>query len=172
VALPFLTAVLMSGKGDSVPRQSAIIAAVIVFCGFVGVGVPTRHRAKIQSISRSDAILAQATACGAQNVILATDSPTLNVFLMALATEISRSEASIKVDTLAYSAMNAKPIEEDFREIRKAEQVVFQDKDTLSPPFANVRAAAYEDYVRQLEYAPTKVGGDISIYSRLCRPRM
>jgi hypothetical protein len=173
VAVPFLIAILMSGKGDSVPRQSAVLAAGLVFCSLVALGVPTRHRADRQSIRRSDAVLAEAAACNAQNIMLATNSPTLNLPLMRLAVEVSGSRASIKVDqigTLAHQAMDGVPIEQDFHAISKADYVVFQDKDTLSPPFTNVRVAEYEHYVRQLGYVPTRVGGDISVYSTRCGP--
>lgn len=168
VALPFLTAVLLSGKGDSVPRRSAASAALLVFCIFVAAGVPMRHRAKRQSISRPEAVLAKAAARHAHRVLLATDSPTLNWALMQLAVQMSRSGASTEIETLANPTMETAPIQEDFQEISNADQVVFQDQDKLSPPFTNLRVPEYEYYVRQLGYLPIKVGKDITVYSRRC----
>lgn len=169
VALPFLTGILMSGKGESVPRLSAALAAGLVFCGLLVVGVPTRHRAMRQSLSRSDAVLAHAAECNAKRVVLATDSPTLNQNLMDLAAEVSPTGASVEIGTLAYRAISGVPVEEDFRAISESDQVVFQDKDALSPPFTNQRASEYERYIRQVGYVPIRVGNDLSVYSMRCR---
>ena len=102
VALPFLMGILMSGKGHSVPARYAALAAGLVFCGLLAAGVPTRHRANRKSLSRCDAVLAQAAKCNAKSIMLATDSPTLNKNLMDLAIEVSASGAPVKVGTLAY----------------------------------------------------------------------
>jgi hypothetical protein len=157
VALPFLAGILMSGKGHSAPGPSAALAAGLVFCGLLAAGVPTRHRANRQSLSRSDAVLAQAVRCNAKRIVLATDSPTLNANLMALAIEFSASGAS--AGTLAYRAMSGVPIKEDFRAMSEADQVVFQDGDALSPAFTNQRASEYERYIRQGGSVPIRVGG-------------
>ena len=87
---------------------------------------------------------------------------------MSLAVEFSASGAS--ADTLAYHAMFGVPIEEDFRAMSESDQVVFQDRDALSPPFTNQRASEYERYIRQVGYVPVRVGDDLSIYSMRCRP--
>jgi hypothetical protein len=171
VALPFLTGILMSGKGHPAPARSAAFAAGLVFCGLLAAGVPTRHRANRQSLSRCDAVLAQAAGCNAKRIMLATDSPTLNQNLMDLAIQVSALGASVKVGTLAYQAMSGVPIEEDFRTISEANQVVFQDRDALSPLFTNQRASEYERYVRQGGYVPIRVGDDVSVYSMRCHSR-
>lgn len=171
VALPFLSAVVMSGKGHSASFRFATLAASLVFCGLVVAGVPTGHRASSESLSRPDAVLAQAAGCNAKRVVLATDSPTLSISLMALAIEVS-PEPSVKtrqVSTLAYQAMNGVPIEEDFHAITEADQVVFQDRNALDPPFTNQRVAEYERYIRQSGYVPMKFGDDLSVYSLRCR---
>jgi hypothetical protein len=173
VALPFLTGILMSGKGQSAPRRSAALAAGFVFCGLLAVAVPMRHRADRQSLSRSDAVLAEAAGCHAERILLATDSPTLNHDLVELAIAVSGSGATVKagqVTTLAYKAMTGVPIEEDFHAIREADHVVFQDSDKLSPPFTNQRVSEYERYVRQVGYVPIRVGDDVTVYSMHCRP--
>ena len=109
-----------------------------------------------------------------EGVILATDSPTLNVGLLQLAIEVSPSRAPIKMDqvsTLAYKVMNGVPIEEDFRAISEADQVVFQDKNRFSPPFTNQRVSKYEQYVRHAGYVPIRIGDNVSVYSMHCRPQ-
>jgi hypothetical protein len=168
VALPFLAGILMSGKGRSAPSPSAALAAGLVFCGLLAAGVPTRHRANRQSISRCDAVLAEAVRCNAKRIVLATDSPTLNGALMPLALEFSASGAS--ASTLAYQAMLGVPIEKDFRAMSESDQVVFQDEDALSPPFTNQRVSEYERYMRESGSVPTRVGDDVSVYSMHCGP--
>ena len=72
VALPFLTGVLLSGTEHSAPGRYAALAAGLVFCGLLAAGLPTWHRANRQSISRCDAVLAQAAKCNAKLIMLAT----------------------------------------------------------------------------------------------------
>jgi hypothetical protein len=170
VALPFLTGILMSGKEHAVSGRSAALAAGLVFCGLLAASVPTAHRATRQILSRADAILAQAAQCNAKRMMLATDSPTLNLFLIHLAIEVSASGASVNVGTLAYEAMRGMPIEEDFHTISEQDLVVFQDRDALSPPFTNKRVSDYERYIRKGGHLPIRVGGDLTIYSIRCIP--
>jgi hypothetical protein len=102
--------------------------------------------------------------------MLATDSPTLSINLMYLAIEVSASGASVIVNTLAHGVMLGVPIEEDFHWISEQDLVVFQDRDTLYPPFANERVSDYERYIRQGRYVPIRVGVDLTVYSMRCRP--
>jgi len=168
VALPFLTGILTSGEGHSVSGRSAALAAGIVFCGLLAASVPMRHRAARQSLTRADAVLAQAAGCNARRIVLATDSPTLNQGLMDLANELSAPPASVAVSTLAYAAMSGVPIEEDFQAISESDQVVFQDGDALSPAWSNQRVSEYARYLRQGGHVPLRVGSDVSIYSLRC----
>jgi len=168
VALPFLTAVLMSGNGQSVPGPFARLAAGLAFCVLLVASIPTGHRADRQFLSRPDAVLALSFRCNAKHIVLATDSPTLNTNLMALAREFSESGASFS--SLVNGAIEGVPIEEQFRTINESDYVVFQDGDALSPPFKNQRAPEYERYVRQSGFVPIRVGDDISVYSVSCRP--
>ena len=172
VALPFLAALLMNARGLSMPARSAALASSLAFCCFLAASVPTRYRAdRQQTLARSDAVLAQADRCHAKRVLLATDSPTLSQDLLNLAIAVS-PEASIKVDTLAYKAMSGGPIDDDYRAIGESDQVVFQDKAGLSPPFTNLRVPEYERYTRQqLGSNPTRIGQDLSVYSRRCREK-
>jgi hypothetical protein len=171
VALPFLTAILISGKGRSNSARFSALAAVLVFGGLTAAALPMRHRPDIQSLSRADAVLARAAACNAKRVILATDSATLNMSLMALAIELSAQPLAKapQVSTVVYRAMSGVPIEEDFREMSKADQVVFQDEEALDPPFTNLRVSEYQKDIRQSGYVPVKIG-DITVYSKQCRP--
>lgn len=137
VALPFLTAVLLSGNGPMVAGRPAVLAAGLAFLGLLAASVPTGHRADRQSLMRADAVLAQALACNAKRIVLATDSPTLNGTLMLLAIDFSPSVAPVQVDDLAYHAVSGVPIEQDFRMIDQADLVVLQDKDSLYPAFTN-----------------------------------
>jgi hypothetical protein len=171
VALPFLLAILLSRQPDRTPAPShalAALAAGLALLGLVAAGVPTRHRADRQSISRADAVLAQSVRCNAKSVLLATDSPTLNVFLMNLALEFSPSGAS--TGTLAYQVMTGVPIEEDFRALSESDMVVFQDARRIRPRFTNQRVAEYERYVRQGGSVPIRVGDDVSVYAMRRRP--
>jgi hypothetical protein len=171
VALPFLAAILMSQKTDSAPARSAALAAGLVFCGLLAAGMPTRRRANEASITRSSAVLAQAGRCQAKSILLLTDSPTLNRNLMELALTLSGREVSaggVEVSSLAYPRRNQVPIEVDFRAIRGAGMVVFQDTDKLSPPFTNQRASAYEQYLRQSRYVPIRLDGDVNVYPISC----
>lgn len=173
VALPFLSAIILSGKVNPVTGRSAIVPAGVAFCCLVLAAVPTRHRPNRESILRSEAVLAEATRCNAKGIELATDSPTLNQALMKVAIDTSglnSLQKTVRVNTLAYNAISGIPIEDDIHTMREADQVVFQDKDQLSPPFTNQRVSDYERYVRQAGYIPARVASDLTVYSMSCRP--
>ena len=127
-----------------------------------------RHRPNRQSLSRCDAVLAHAATCNARRILLATDSPTLNKDLMDLAIEVRTTGGPVDVGTLAYQAMAGVPIDKDFHVIGESDQVVFQNKDALSPPFTNQRVSEYERYIRQSGHVPIRVGDDLSVFSMGC----
>jgi hypothetical protein len=168
VAVPFLTSILACGKGDPVPVQSARFAAAMAFCGLLALGVPMRSRPDRTTISRSEAVLTKALVCHSQGILLATDSPTFNISLMQLATQMSHSGESMNLESLAWQAADGAPIEEDFRKIGETDQVVFQDRKNLSTAVTNLRAAAYESDVERLGFVPTKVADDVTVYSKRC----
>ncbi len=173
VALPFVTAILMSGKEQPVASRTAALAAGLVFCGLLAAGVPTRHRPDRESIARPDAVLAQAAACHAKSILLATDGPTLNPDLMDVAIVVSGSGAPVgvdQVDSLTYDAVYGTPIIESFQKIDKADEVVFQDRGNLGGKWTNQRVPEYERYVLQRDYHPVRVGGDVTVYTVRCRP--
>jgi hypothetical protein len=169
VALPFLIGTLMSAKRDSVSVRFAAIVAGLVFGGLVATSVPMRHRPDYQSINRANAVLTHADRCGARDVLLATDSPTLNMDLIDLATKFW-TRGDPEIGTLAYQVMSGAPIQEDLRRIDGADEIVFQDQDELSPPFTNQRVSDYEQHVRLRGYGPTRIGEDLTVYSLHCRP--
>jgi hypothetical protein len=170
VALPFLSAVILSGNGRSTPRRTAALSASLALCGFLAASVPTGQRADRQSIIKAEAVLAQAAGCKAQRIVLATDSPTLNWHLVQTAIELSPSVTPVDVEGLADYAVSGVPIEQDFREIDQADQVVLQDKEKLWPPFTNQRVWEYEQHIRQGGYVPVRIMDDLSVYSKRCRP--
>jgi hypothetical protein len=144
IGLPFLIGILISGKTPAFPRGLATIAAILVFCCLVAAAVPMSHRANRQSIAISEAVLAQAAESNAKRVLLATDSSTLNYPLMKVAIAVSPSRSPVEIIGLAW---RTGPIEDDFRDIRESDLVVFQDKPDV--PFTNQRVAEYEQYTRQ-----------------------
>jgi len=171
VTLPFLLAILISHRRDSVSAPSPVLAALaatLVFVGLVLAAAPTRHRPDWQSLSRAEVVLAQAAECKAKHIVLATDSPTLNLYLLGLDLEFSDTVAS--ATTLAYQAVSGVPIENDFRAMSEADLVVFQDARHTNPKFSNQRVPEYERHVRQGGYAQIKVGDDLSVYAVHCRP--
>ena len=170
VAAPFLAGMLISPKDEPVSRRFAILLAGLVFCGLLAASVPARHRASRESLSKCDAVLTEATKCNARRILMATDSPTFNKNLMDLAMEFWATRTSVEVDTMPYHAVYGLPIEEDFHAIDHSDEVVFQDKDELNPPFTNQRVSEYERYVQRSEYDPIRVGNDLTLYSVRCRP--
>lgn len=166
VGLPFLVSILLSSKEDSVPAPLAGLLAGLVFLGLAATAAPTRNRPYQRSLTSAQAVLAQAARCNAKNVLLATDSPSLNVFLLNLTSELSSSETSIR--TLAYQAMSGAPIQDDFAEMSQSDMVVFQDADRLRPKFTNQRVPEYQQYIQRVDPAPIRVGDDTNVYSTRC----
>jgi hypothetical protein len=128
----------------------------------LAASVPTRHRPTWQSYSRCNAVLEEAAQVKAGNIIIATDSPTLNGQLMMVAGLYSSTPANIY--SLAYTAMSGVPIEQDYRALNSADIVVFQDRQALSPPFTNQRVSEYERYVQQFGLGPIRIASDTSVY--------
>jgi hypothetical protein len=171
IAPPFLAGVLLSRKTQGLSRGSAAIAALLTFCCLVAASLPMAHRGNRQCIARSQAVLAEAVERESKNVMLATNSPSLNEPLMRLAVMLSPFRHSVKADTLATHAAAGVPLEDDFRNIRESDLVVFQDQEALDPPFTNLRATEYEQYARQQFGSPVKEVGDVRIYCRICSGR-
>jgi hypothetical protein len=173
LALPFLTAILMSDKESSAPRLSAALAAGLVFCGLLAAALPMRDRADSQSLARSDAILTHAVRCNARHVILATNSPTLNFNLIAVSIAISAPIDSIEWSSLPTDTKGGVlSIEEGFQTIRQADEIVFQNTDTIFQDFAGVslrpwnqRVSEYERYIQQAGYLAITVYNDVVVYS-------
>ncbi len=185
VALPFLTAILLSGKRYPGRRPTAALAAGLVFCGLLTGAVPMLHRADRESLAKSNAILAQAAQCNAKHIIIATDGPTLNGNLMGLALAVS-SNHLIEVGGLPQAdepkvlgvplwSNDTLPAQKGFDRLREFDQVVFQNMDAFSHGVSlrlrqfNQLVAEYERYLQQSGYVPVKVDDDVNVYSIQCR---
>jgi hypothetical protein len=165
IAPPFLAGLLLSGKDLAFSRKSAAIAGLLAFCCLSAAGLPMMHRANQQSIQECDAVITQAVKYKAKSMLLASDSASLNGDLMRLAISVSPAHPSIVLDTLAWSAVNGVPIENDFNQIQEYDLVAIQNNPSLAPPFANERDAAYEQYAREHAVeAPITVGNNISVF--------
>ncbi|HET7892217.1 MAG TPA: hypothetical protein VFL34_11855 [Candidatus Sulfotelmatobacter sp.] len=162
VALPFLTALLMSGEQSPTSRRTAAMAAIMVFCGLLVASVPMRHRPDARSLSRCNAVLAAAERWNAHQILLATDSPNLNSQLMELATLFS--SRPVLAGTLAYGAMYRLPVEEDFGAMNNADLIVFQDRFRGEPQFTNQRVAQYEAYAQRIGNGPIRITDDMYVY--------
>ena len=165
IGIPFLVAMLLSGKKYVISQRAALISAAVAFSCLVAAGLPMFQRPDRQSIRRAEDVVAQAIDSNAKSVLFATDSSSLNGNLMKIAVGISR-RPSIESDSLAWDALFGKPIEDDYRKIRECDLIVFQSSEALvSQPFTNQRAAKYEEYARQLAGdVPVKQVDDIRIY--------
>jgi hypothetical protein len=167
IGLPFLIGLLFSGKTYVLPRWQATIASIFVFCCLVAAGIPMLRRPDRQSIARSETVLAQAVESNAKRVLLATDSSTLNYSLIKVAMKTSPSWPSIEIIGLDWRAASGLPIEDDFRDIREADLVVFQEMQALDSPFTNPRVPEYERYTQQqFGDSPIKIADDIRIYGK------
>ena len=168
IALPFLMAILLSGRARGAARRPAMFAAILAFCYIVAAGVPLLHRPARESIARSEAALAEAARVNAKRVLVATDSSTLNGNLMLVAIVLSPSRPEIETATLGWHAVAGLPIEDDFRVIRDSDLVIFQNKEALDVPFMNQRISEYEQYIREnFGDVPIKIADDFRIY-RVC----
>jgi hypothetical protein len=169
VSLPFLLAILLSSRGEAVPRRAAAVVSGLALLVLLAAGFPSRYRtARHDSLARADAVLAQASRCGDNTLFMATDSPTLNYPLLHLGVDLSGSTTQIRA--LYWSAFAGSPISEDYRMIRESDLVVFQDDRALSPPFTNLRVPDYRQYIsQQSELKPTRIGDDLSAFSRHCK---
>lgn len=162
VVLPFLTAILASGKEISVAPRPATLGAVLIFVGLILSALPMRYRPDSHSLDRPNAILAAADRSNATSIVLATDSPTLNGELMALSALFS--SRSYSTGTLAYRASSGVPLEDDFRTLAETEVVVFQDPSFTGPRFTNQRVREYEEYLKQSGDTPTTITSDVYAY--------
>lgn len=166
VALPFLVSIVMSDREDSLSASRAGLVSGLVLVVLLTAAVPMRNRPYEWSLAPAEAVLAQANRCGAKNVLLATDSATLNPFLLNLAAELSSSK--IPIDTLAFHAISSVPIQDDFVAMSKSDMVAFQDATRLRLNFTNVRVVEYRQYMQRSSSDPIRVGDDTTLYSKAC----
>jgi hypothetical protein len=170
VCLPYLLAVLLSGKGQRMPGKSAVLVALVALAPMLLAAVPASHRADRQAnLARADAVVNTARRCGDQAIVLATNSPTLNGRLLDIAVEMSGSSA-LNVNVLVGGGFFESPIEQDYRVITDSDLVVFQDDRNLSPPFSNLRVPAYRSFIsKQMQFRPLPVDQDVLMFSKRCQ---
>ena len=162
VALPFLMSILVSSREESIRPRGAALRAAVVFLVLIGVALPTRHRTYRQNPTRAEVVLAEAAQSNAKSIVLATDSPTLNVSLLRLTSEFSSS--GISIGTLAYQAIAGVPIEDDLRTMSETDVAIFQDPRHTNPKFTNQRVPQYEAYAQRMGAGPARIGEDIYVY--------
>lgn len=171
VSLPFLLAIMLSDGADAVSAKSAAVISGVLFGGLTVASLPMLHRPVRDVLTRSDAILELANQCHARSILLATDSPTLDLQLLRLDVGLSSRQATVGTNTLAYRAEDGTPLSSDFQDIKKSDLVVFQDRAALEPPFTNERVPDYRQYLHQSGYSPTRFGPDLSVYLLRCTVR-
>lgn len=168
VSLPFLLAILLSDKVQAASARSAAVLSGLVFCALAVASVPMLHRPARDVLSRSDAVLDLADRCHATKVLIATDSPSLNVPLFNVDLAISSQLGRVWVSTVAYGMATGTSLQSDFQDISRSDLIVFQDRAALTPAFSNVRVSEYDRYVRHAGYLATRVGPDLIAYSFRC----
>jgi hypothetical protein len=165
IAFPFLIGILISAKSQSYTRRTALAMAALLACLLALAAIPMRHRPNRECLSTSEAVLEQAKQFNAKHLLLATDSSSLNLNLLILAISVSPSQLPIEASSLDWRAAHGAPIEEDFRDIRESDLVVFQNKEALDSQPTNLRVSEYEQYARQhFGEVPIIVGDGIRIY--------
>ncbi len=165
ISFPFLVCLPISASAKRYSRRTALMMAAISLCVLVLAAIPTRYRPDRGCLSASEAVLTEARQANAKRVLLATDSSSLNDNLLNLTNAVSPSRLPIEIMSLGWSAGLGTPIEEDYRRIREADLVVFQNKEALDFRATNLRALEYERYA-QLHFGevPMKVINGIRIY--------
>lgn len=172
IALPFLIGIIVPDSVTFCSQKAALSASVMAFCCLVVAAVPVLGRAERDSIQRAEVVLAHAISGNAKHILLASDSPTLNLYLLRLAILLSPSRSSVETATLAWPPLADLPIEDDFRAIRESDLVVFQNKAALDLSlFTNGRVLEYEQYAQQSGDGPIKLLDDVSVYTMHHGPR-
>lgn len=98
--------------------------------------------------------------------MLVTNTSTLNYSLLKLAIEISSPKPDIELTPPSFRFITGAPIEEDFRDIREADLVVFQDEMAFDSPLVNSRLPGEERCARQYFGEPVEVAGGLRIYGK------
>ena len=77
---------------------------------------------------------------------------------------VSPSRLRVETANLVWRAASDSPLENDFRDISKADLIVFQNNEALDSPRTNQRLSEYEQYTRQhFGDAPTKLVNGLGI---------
>lgn len=171
VSVPFLLAIIWSRERNPVPRHSAILLSGLAAIIFIVAALPSRSRPERQSLLRADAVLAQAFRCRDKEILIATDSPTLNLLLLQVAAQISTDSPSpgVSLNALTWSPVRGTPLQKDYAVLEASDMVVFQDDGALSPPFTNLRVPSYRNYIsQQSQFSSNRVLDDVTVFRKYC----
>ena len=168
IGIPFLAGLLISGNTMKTPAlspRSSTLVAALVFVFLIIAAVPP-CTGQTQSIALGEAIVGRASTSGAKHVMLVTNTSTLNYSLLKLAIEIYSPKPDIELTPPSFRFITGAPIEEDFRDIREADLVVFQDEMAFDSPLVNSRLPEEEQCARQYFGEPVEVAGGLRIYGK------
>lgn len=147
VSLPFLLAQFLSLDASPVGRREAIGSAALAFAILLVPGYAMKDRVDRRSFRLCEMVLEQAQQLRAQRVLLATDSPNLNLALLVATSEAGYPRSPFVLDSLACTFQ---PLwEEDLRKMGEFDLLVVQDAKFLNPPWTNQRAKLYEECARR-----------------------
>lgn len=144
IGLPFVLAVVPAGGKDAVPG-----AALIGYGLLAGVlcAIPMLGRADLAPVRYAERLL-QTIGKPNTRILLATESPQLNIETFLLAKQFLGSRAAaVRVDTLVYDALNGRSIYDSYHRMESADYILFH-KPPLStePKWANAHAAEFYKY--------------------------
>jgi hypothetical protein len=165
ISAPFLLGLIISSDRNAYSRNVAAAAASFVFACLIVASLPMLHRPDRQSISKSETVLGLAMDLNAKDVLLGTDSATLNGNLMQVAIAVS-PRPQFKADTLAWQAAAGVSLEQDLSTICRYDLVAFEEKDSLvHDPITNQRAPQYEIFTQAHSGgAPIKTVDGVRLY--------
>jgi len=143
VGLPFLLAVAASRvRPVTLPHPELVFAGAFVVAALVSW--PMHSRIDLRPVHEARALLEACRARNLTDVVLASDSSTWNFETFLLARELMGGPASgVHVETLVYSAVRKKPLEEDLAAIERSDAVIIEEPAPAERDAVNVRWADY-----------------------------
>ena len=153
IALPFALAALPSGRSPEPPTSSLFGMACMLGC--VLVSIPMAARPQLNYVRDLNALLTQLVEQKVSRVVVATDSPEVNIESLLLAKHIGgKAFSSLTIYTLAYDFMHNKPLTVSYDLISKSDVVIFQKPIPTVPDFTNKYAKEYLAYTMSLGFVP------------------
>lgn len=112
-------------------------------------------RPQLNYVRDLNALLTQLVEQKVSRVIVATDSPEVNIESLLLAKHIGgKALSSLTIYTLAYDFMHNKPLTVSYDLISKSDAVIFQEPIPTVPDFTNKYAKEYLAYTMSLGFVP------------------